>query len=159
MPDLVTLHAPTGTDITNHGTTMHRVDNDGTIRVTREVAGPILHNGGFYMDKPEPTIAAESGFIRMMYADAVAGDLRTFNGVEPDEDGIIRVPLEFAAVAHESHGLVHEGEVPTLAHDDKLAAELTARDQRIAELEAQVTGLEAKVAELTAPDTKAKAKG
>jgi polyhydroxyalkanoate synthesis regulator phasin len=128
LPDLVTLLAPTGTDLANHGTNVYRVDNEGLVRVPREAVGPLIHNGGFSMVETETKLADQSGLVRLMYPDAVPGDERTFDGHKPDKDGIIEVPAEKVAVALGSHGLVGEEEGRKAqwnlaAENEKLATE------------------------------------
>jgi hypothetical protein len=45
--EFITLRAVFGQDEANHGTQRYRVDNDGLLRVPREVAEHLLHNGGY----------------------------------------------------------------------------------------------------------------
>lgn len=154
MPDLVTLRAPTGTDLTNHATTAYRVDNGGYVRVPRDAVGPILHNAGFYEMPIDTAETATMGFVRMRHPGG-PGATFGYDGVayEADADAVVHIPSQGVLDAY-SHGLL-DGDEPDTKRD--------ARDDRIAELEAQVVGLEAQVVELTAPAdlpaAKAKAKG
>lgn len=94
------LHAPKGTDEANHDGVSYRVDNDGTIEVPVEAAGPLLALGGFTADDDSDPVPDGKVRVSHGYATGCSWGGEAF---EPQKDGTFLVPV--AAVADlASHG-------------------------------------------------------
>lgn len=86
------LKAPAGTDEANFGTEKYRVDNDGTVVVSDEAAGPLLERGGFTLVSDDAASPPSSSFAKVSHPDNASC---SYGGVtyEPDENGHLTVPL------------------------------------------------------------------
>jgi hypothetical protein len=107
--DTLRLKAPHGADEANFGTTSYPIENDGTVTVSRAAAAALLERGGFSLADTAP--APERGFANVRHvADPSAG--LSFDGAsyDPDEDGILTVPVEAVATLgpHGFYGVPEE---------------------------------------------------
>jgi hypothetical protein len=92
------LQMPKGTDEVNYGTTSYPVERDGTVEVSDEAAGPLLHEGGA-IEIVEVVDVVEEGMARI-YGDPGCAISQYVIG----EDGYVDVPSHLALIAVESHG-------------------------------------------------------